>query len=71
MAEAAVGLGHVFYHSSAERTELMEAQWIKTGQHFFFHNSPFVDVRSMDNVGMREGVNLPASFNNARCFDTP
>jgi hypothetical protein len=71
MAEAAVGLGHVFYHSSGERTELMEALWIKTGQNYYLHNSPFLDVRSMDNIGMREGVNLPTAFSNAMCFDTP
>jgi len=71
MAEAAVGLGHVFYHSSGERTELMESLWVKTGQNYFLHNTPFIDVRSLDNVGMREGVKLPDSFNNVTCFDTP
>ena len=70
MADAAVGLGQVIYHSSAERTELMSAQWIKTGQNYYLHNTPFVDVRSFDNLGMQEGAPLPASFDAARCYNT-
>jgi len=70
MAEAAVGLGQVFYHSSAERTELMSAQWIKTGQSYYLHNTPFVDVRSFDNVGIRESVTLPAAFDESLCYAT-
>ena len=70
MAEAAVGLGQVIYHSSAERTELMSAQWIKTGQNYYLHNTPFVDVRSFDNIGMQEGSLLPAAFDAARCYNT-
>ena len=70
MAEAAVGLGQVFYHSSAERTELMSAQWIKTGQNYYLHNTPFVDVRSFDNLGIQEAAPLPAGFDPARCYTT-
>ena len=71
MAEAAVGLGQVFYHSSAERTELMGPMWVKTGQHYYLHNTPFVDVRSFDNIGMRESVALPPSFKPGPCYDAP
>jgi hypothetical protein len=70
MAEAAVGLGQVFYHSSAERTELMSTMWIKTGQSYYLRNTPFVDVRSFDNLGIQESTSLPASFNAARCYTT-
>lgn len=71
MAEAAVGIGHVLYHSSGERSELIEPQWIRTSQNYYLYNTPFTDVRSFDNVGIREGVSIPASFNAASCFDTP
>jgi hypothetical protein len=71
MAEAAVGIGHVFYHSSGERSELIEPQWVRTGQNYYLHNTPFTDIRSIDNLGIREGVPLPASFNAAPCFTTP
>ncbi len=71
MAEAAVGIGHVFYHSSAERLEFTTSQWIRTGQNYYLHNTPFVDVRSLDNVGIQEGVGLPASFNPKPCYTTP
>ncbi len=71
MAEAAVGVGQVFYHSSGERSELIEPQWIRTGQNYYLHNTPFTDIRSIDNLGIREGVALPASFNAAPCFTTP
>jgi hypothetical protein len=71
MAEAAVGIGQVFYHSSGERSELIEPQWIRTGQNYYLHNTPFTDVRSIDNLGIQEGVKLPATFNAAPCFTTP
>lgn len=71
MAEAAVGIGHVIYHSSAERTELMLPDWIRTGQNYYRWNTPFVDVRSFDNVGIQEGVGLPSTFDAAPCFTTP
>lgn len=71
MAEAAVGIGQVFYHSSGERSELIEPQWIRTGQNYYLHNTPFTDIRNLDNVGIQEDVALPASFREARCFTTP
>lgn len=71
MAEAAVGLGSVFYHSQAERVELMSQMWVKTGQNYYLHNTPFVDVRSFDNLGIREQVALPSSYDAKPCFTTP
>jgi hypothetical protein len=71
MAEAAVGFGHVIYHSSAERTELLGEQWIRTAQQYYRWNTPFVDGRNFDNVGIAEDAALPASFNPAPCFVTP
>jgi hypothetical protein len=71
MAEAAVGLGHVIYHSSAERTELGLQDWIRTGQHYYRWNTPFVDTRSFDNVGIREGAGLPDAYVEGACYTTP
>jgi hypothetical protein len=71
MAEAAVGFGVVFYHSSAERTELQLPDWIRTGQNNYLWNTPFVDVRSFDDVGIQEGVALPSSFDSTVCYTTP
>jgi len=45
--------------------------WVKTGQHYYLHNTPFVDVRSFDNIGMRESVALPPSFKPGPCYDAP
>jgi dihydrofolate reductase len=67
MAEAAVGVGHVLYHSSAERTEFMREDWLRTGQSHYLHNLPFLDQRSFDNLGVRENAALPAGFREAQC----
>jgi hypothetical protein len=71
MAEAAVGLGHVFYHSGAERQEMTGSLWVRTGQNYYLHDTPFVDVRSFDNVGIEEGASLPLSFDPGPCFKLP
>jgi hypothetical protein len=68
MAEAAVGLGHVLYHSSAERTEFLREDWLRTGQHHYLHNTPFLDQRSFDNFGVRENAALPSDFREAQCY---
>ena len=67
MAEAAVGIGHVLYHSSAERVEFMREDWLRTGQFHYLHNTPFLDQRSFDNVGVRENATLPPDFREAQC----
>lgn len=67
MAEAAVGVGHVLYHSSAERTEFMREDWLRTGQSHYLHNLPFLDQRSFDNFGVRENAALPPNFRDAQC----
>ena len=71
MAEGAIGLGQVFYHSQAERAEFTSTQWVRTGQNYYLHNSPFVYTGSFDNVGIQDSVSLPASFDSAPCFVTP
>jgi hypothetical protein len=35
----------------------------------FMHNTPFGDMRSYDNVGFRENVQLPTNFDSSVCFD--
>ncbi len=68
MAEAAVGLGHVLYHSAAEREEFLRDDWIRTGQYYYRHNTPFLDHRSIDNFGVRENAALPANFETGQCY---
>ena len=72
MAEAAIGFWHVLYHSSAEFLEMRAdnngTANPATGQYHIMHNTPFGDQRSYDNVGFRENVLLPSSFDPARCF---
>lgn len=69
MAEAALGVGHVLYHSSAEREDLMREDWLTTGQFHYLHNLSMLDQRSFDNYGVREGVQLPSSFVEGQCYD--
>jgi len=71
MAEGAIGLGQVFYHSQAERVELTGPQQVRTGQNYYLHDSPFVHAGSFDNVGIQDSVSLPGSFDPAPCFTTP
>ncbi|HKY38905.1 MAG TPA: hypothetical protein VJN18_23360 [Polyangiaceae bacterium] len=71
MAEGALGLFHVLYHSSAEFTEMRRnavSDNPQTGQHHLLHNTPFADHRSFDNVGFREDVALPDNFDPTNCF---
>ena len=67
MAEGALGFGQVFYHSAAERDEFARSYWDRTGQRYYIENSPFVDVRSWDNVGYAEHVGLPNGFDASVC----
>ena len=68
MAEAAIGIGHILYHSNLEAVEFLRPDWIRTGQYYIRHNMPLADTRSLDNVGVREGAALPASFQEGPCF---
>src|SRR5579859_5378829 len=71
MAEGALGLWHILYHTSAEFTEIragLQTDDPQTGQHHVMHNTPFADMRTYDNVGIQENVALPSSFDAKRCY---
>ncbi len=68
MAEAAVGFGHVLYHSAAERMEFRVDYWDRTSQHYYLNNTPFIDARAWDNVGFEEEVAAPQGFDPASCY---
>ena len=69
MAEAAIGVGHVLYHSSVERLDMMREDWLTTGQFHYLHNLSMLDQRSFDNFGVREGASLPANFQEGQCYE--
>lgn len=69
MAEAAIGVGHVLYHSSAERSDLMREDWLTTAQTQYLNNLSMLDQRSFDNFGVRQGAALPAAFAEGQCYD--
>jgi hypothetical protein len=71
MAEGALGFWHVLYHTSAEFTEIRagyDTADPQTDQHHLMHNTPFADMRSYDNVGIRENTSAPADFDPTRCY---
>ncbi|HKU39383.1 MAG TPA: hypothetical protein VJR89_14595 [Polyangiales bacterium] len=68
MAEAAIGIGHVLYHSSAERGEFTRNDWIRTAQYYYRYNTPFLDHRSFDNFGVQTDVGLPTHFDPRPCY---
>jgi hypothetical protein len=71
MAEGALGLWHILYHTSAEFLEIRAGDPSAdpyTGQHHVLHNSPFASQRSWDNVGFQENVAAPAGFDPNRCL---
>lgn len=68
MADVAVAIGHVLYHSNVEAMDFNRADWNRTAQYHFRHNTPFADARSLDNVGMRENAQLPAGFQEGPCY---
>lgn len=67
MAEGALGFGQVLLHSAAERLAFGSSYWNRTGQRYYLENTPFVDVRSWDDLGFAEGVPLPTDFDEGRC----
>ncbi len=68
MAEAEIGVGHVLYHSSAERSGFFRNDFVMTGQYQYLKNLPFIDQRSFDNFGVREHAALPAGFEEGQCY---
>ncbi|MCE9579197.1 MAG: hypothetical protein K8W52_39100 [Deltaproteobacteria bacterium] len=71
MAEAAVGIGHVHYHSSAEQGDMTRPDWLTTGQYQYRKNTPFLDQRGFDNYGVQPDATLPASFQEGPCYAAP
>ncbi|MET0340708.1 MAG: hypothetical protein ABW252_06885 [Polyangiales bacterium] len=69
MAETAIGVGHVLYHSSVERMDMMREDWLTTGQFHYLHNLSMLDQRSFDNFGVREDAKLPADFQEGQCYE--
>lgn len=67
MSEAAVGFGQVFYHSTGERVEL-PTSWDRTDERYIVEDSPYLDVRTYDNVGFAENVAAPAGFDDSVCY---
>ena len=68
MAEGALGLGGILYHSSAEHTELFRDDWLKDGQRYYLSNTPWIDSRGWDNIGFEEGVAAPPGFAASSCW---
>jgi hypothetical protein len=71
MAEAAIGVGHVMYHSSAEKGDLTRSDWLQTAQYQYRKNLPFIDQRGFDNLGVQPDAGLPAGFDEATCYRAP
>ncbi|HEY8210351.1 MAG TPA: hypothetical protein VIG99_22860, partial [Myxococcaceae bacterium] len=71
MAEGAVGFGQVIYHSAAEHLELREDFFDRTGQIYYLWNTPFVDSRTWDNLGVEEHVPEPPGFDAGACYVAP
>ncbi len=69
MGDAAVGIGHVLYHSSAEKGDLNRTDWLATAQYQYRKNLPFIDQRGFDNFGVQPDAALPASFDARTCYD--
>lgn len=71
MAEAAIGIGHVMYHSSAEKGDLERDYWTATAQYQYRKNLPFIDQRGFDSYGVQVDATLPASFQEGPCYVAP
>ncbi|HYV50110.1 MAG TPA: hypothetical protein VFA20_34880 [Myxococcaceae bacterium] len=71
MAEGAVGFSQVLYHSAAEHLELREDFDDRSGQIYYLFDTPFVDSRTWDNLGVEEGVASPPDFDAGACFVSP
>lgn len=71
MAEGAVAVGQVLYHSAAERLEFSRDYNDRTGQRYYLENAPYVDERDWDNVGYEAQVGPPEGFDAASCYRAP
>jgi hypothetical protein len=72
MAEGALNFGQVLYHSSAERTVILQGQpWDRSGMRYVLTNEPYVDTRTWDNVGFDEHVQAPPGFDASSCYKKP
>jgi hypothetical protein len=60
MAEGALGFGSVLYHSTADRLEVVQDFWDKSGMRYLLENVPYLDDRTWDEVGYDEHVALPS-----------
>ncbi len=65
MAEGVVGFGQVLYHSTAERQGLGMLKM--TGMRYYMEDTPYVDYRAWDNVGVDEHV-TPAKVDESVCY---
>ena len=69
MAEGAIALGNVLYHSSAEHVEFARADWVRDGQRAILTIVPWVAQHNFDNVGYQENVSSPpAGFDARTCW---
>ncbi len=71
MGEAALAFGQVLFDSADERRERMFMSNLRTGQRYYTANTPYIDVRSWDNVGFDENVAEPTGFDASRCYAHP
>jgi hypothetical protein len=71
MAEGAVAFSQVLYHSAAEHLELREDFFDRTGQLYYLYDTPFVDSRTWDNLGVEEEVGSPPAFDAGACYVSP
>lgn len=68
MAEGAVAVGQVLYHSAAERLEFSRSFNDRTGQRFYLENAAYADEREWDNVGYEEDMGPPMGFDASTCY---
>lgn len=68
MAEAAVGMGQVLYHSTAERMDFKRAYYNQTGQKYWLNNTPYVDEHTWGQYAIDEDTQLPAGFDATKCY---
>jgi hypothetical protein len=71
LADGALGFGHVLYHSTAEKLDLVRPDWDHGAQQTYLTTTPWVDERNWDNLGFEEGVGAPAGFDEDTCFVSP
>lgn len=67
IADAAVGFHQVLYHSSGEFQERFVDPDRGAAYHYRY-NSPWLDQRTWDNIGLEENVSAPSDFDPATCF---